>query len=198
MQLGMVGLGRMGGDMTRRLMGGGHEVVVYDRAAEAVERLVGEGAVGSSGIGDMAAKLAGPKVIWLMLPAGDVTETAVQEALGNLHAGDIVVDGANSNWQDSRRRAEVAALGAKLGRRPDVVAPELGRSRHGCEWLLARWDALAEALEAANALRGARVTGLLVDTSPRPQETGRKLAAAMGARYLPLPPADAATLSRAV
>ena len=108
MQLGMVGLGRMGGDMTRRLMGGGHEVVVYDRAAEAVERLVGEGAVGSSGIGNMAAKLAGPKVIWLMLPAGDVTETAVQEALGNLHAGDIIVDGANSNWQDSRRRAEVA------------------------------------------------------------------------------------------
>lgn len=113
MQLGMVGLGRMGGDMTRRLMAGGHKVVVYDRAAEAIERLVAEGAVGSSSISDMAAKLggpgSGPKVIWLMLPAGDITEGALQEALGHLSAGDIVVDGANSNWQDSRRRAEVAA-----------------------------------------------------------------------------------------
>ena len=109
MQLGMVGLGRMGGDMTRRLMGGGHEVVVYDRSAEAIARLVGEGAVGSGSVGDMATKLGDPKVIWLMLPAGDVTEGAVQEALGGLSAGDVIVDGANSNWQDSRRRAETAA-----------------------------------------------------------------------------------------
>lgn len=108
MRLGMVGLGRMGGDMTRRLMGGAHEVVVYDRSAEAVERLTDEGAVGASDIADMATKLGGPKVIWLMLPAGDITEGAVQEALSNLSAGDIIVDGSNSNWQDSRRRAEVA------------------------------------------------------------------------------------------
>lgn len=108
MQLGMVGLGRMGGDMTRRLMQHGHEVVVYDLSQDAVADLADEGATGSSGLADMVTKLRGPRVLWLMLPAGEVTGKTVTEALTHLGAGDILVDGANSNWEDSRARAAEA------------------------------------------------------------------------------------------
>ena len=108
MKLGMVGLGRMGGDMTRRLMGDGHEVVVYDLSEEAIGELKKEGASGSSGIDDMVAQLDAPRVLWLMLPSGKITQGAVDEALSHLQKGDILVDGANSNWEDSRRRAEQA------------------------------------------------------------------------------------------
>lgn len=108
MQLGMVGLGRMGGDMTRRLLEGGHEVVVYDLSAETVGKLAGEGATGASGVADMVSKLPSPRVLWLMLPAGEVTGKTVTAALEHLGAGDVLVDGANSNWEDSRERAQEA------------------------------------------------------------------------------------------
>ena len=111
MQLGMVGLGRMGGDMTRRLMRGGHEVVVYDLSPEAVGDLADEGATPSSGLEDMVAQLGetgGPRVVWLMLPAGEVTGSTVTKVLGLLSPGDVIVDGANSNWENTRARAEEA------------------------------------------------------------------------------------------
>ena len=108
MQLGMIGLGRMGGDMTRRLMKGEHEVVVYDLSQEAITGLEGEGATGGSSVADVIGRLSVPRVLWLMLPAGEVTSKTVSEALSHLSAGDILVDGANSNWEDSRRRAEEA------------------------------------------------------------------------------------------
>ena len=108
MQLGMVGLGRMGGDMTRRLREDGHEVVVYDLSQEAINALAKVGATGASGVADMVSQLSAPRVLWLMLPSGDITQHAVDEALANLKPGDILVDGANSNWEDSRRRAEQA------------------------------------------------------------------------------------------
>ena len=108
MKLGIVGLGRMGGDMTRRLMRDGHEVVVYDLSQEAIGALVEDGASGASGISDMVSQLSAPRIIWLMLPAGKITQNAVDEALSHLQQGDILVDGANSNWEDSRRRAEQA------------------------------------------------------------------------------------------
>lgn len=110
MRLGMVGLGRMGGDMARRLLGDGHEVVVFDLSQEAIDTLVGEGASGASGIETMVQQLDAPRVLWLMLPAGDITGNAVAEALPLLEPGDVLVDGANSNWEDTRARAAEAEV----------------------------------------------------------------------------------------
>lgn len=108
MQLGMIGLGRMGGDMTRRLMKEGHEVVVFDLSKEAVADLADEGAIGAESLADVIGKLSAPRVLWLMLPAGDITGKTVSDALAQLQPGDILVDGANSNWEDSRARAQEA------------------------------------------------------------------------------------------
>jgi len=111
MELGMIGLGRMGGNMTRRLLGGGHRVVVYDPAAEAVRALVEQGAIGASSIAELAAKLDRPRAVWLMVPAGEAVESTIKTLVDCLSPGDIVVDGGNSNYKDSMRRA--AALAEK-------------------------------------------------------------------------------------
>src|SRR5690625_1557469 len=105
----MIGLGRMGSDMVRRLMQGGHEVVVNDLDAAAVEGLVAEGATGAADVGEAARLLKAPRLLWSMVPAGDATEEVVEAALAALEPGDVLVDGANSNWKDSLRRAELAA-----------------------------------------------------------------------------------------
>jgi 6-phosphogluconate dehydrogenase len=111
MQVGMIGLGRMGANMVRRLLQGGHECVVYDRTPEAVRNLASEGAVGASSVEDFLARLAKPRAIWLMVPAGAVDATL--EALGpGLAAGDAVVDGGNSYYRDDVDRAgRLAAQG---------------------------------------------------------------------------------------
>ena len=105
MQLGVVGLGRMGGNIVQRLQRHGHSCVVYDRNADAVAALTKKGAGGSSGLKDLAAKLAAPRAIWLMLPAGEATESAVTELRGVLQSGDIIIDGGNSFYKDDVRRA---------------------------------------------------------------------------------------------
>ncbi len=105
MQLGVVGLGRMGGNIVQRLQRHGHSCVVYDRSADAVTALAKKGAVASSGLKDLAAKLSTPRAIWLMLPAGEATEDAVNELRGVLQSGDIVIDGGNSFYKDDVRRA---------------------------------------------------------------------------------------------
>lgn len=105
MQLGMIGLGRMGGNIVRRLMRAGHSCVVYDRSAEAVRALAGEGATAASGLADMVAKLEAPRAAWIMLPAGAATEEAVGELAGLMQAGDTIIDGGNSNYKDAMRRA---------------------------------------------------------------------------------------------
>jgi len=105
MQLGVVGLGRMGGNIVQRLQQHGHSCVVYDRNAEAVTALTKKGASGSGGLKDLAAKLTAPRAIWLMLPAGEATEGAVTELRGVLQSGDIVIDGGNSFYKDDVRRA---------------------------------------------------------------------------------------------
>jgi 6-phosphogluconate dehydrogenase len=105
MRLGMVGLGRMGANMTRRLMRGGHEVVVTDLSAENVGKIAAEGAVGSSSLDDFAAKLGKPRIVWLMVPAGDPTEQTVQTLSQKLQPGDIMIDGGNSFFKDDVRRA---------------------------------------------------------------------------------------------
>lgn len=106
MQLGMIGLGRMGGNMTERCLRGGHELVVYDRNAETVLSYAEKGAVAASSVPDLISKLTGPKVVWLMLPAGEITEAAVSEVSALMQAGDILIDGGNSMFKDDIRRAK--------------------------------------------------------------------------------------------
>jgi len=105
MQLGMVGLGKMGANMTRRLMRGGHQLVVSDLSADAVKQLAGEGAGGSSSLDDLIAKLTPPRAIWIMVPAGGPTEATVQKLAQHLQPGDAIIDGGNSYFKDDVRRA---------------------------------------------------------------------------------------------
>lgn len=104
MQLGMVGLGRMGANIVRRLMRDGHECVVFDVNTDAVATLAGEGATGADSLADFAAKLEAPRAVWLMIPAG-LTGTVVDQLADVLEAGDIIIDGGNSNYKDDVRRA---------------------------------------------------------------------------------------------
>ena len=104
MQLGMIGLGRMGANMVRRLIRGGHSCVVFDRAPESIAALVKENAVGSSSLADFASKLSSPRVVWLMVPAAAVDQT-VGELSPLLTAGDVLIDGGNSYYVDDIRRA---------------------------------------------------------------------------------------------
>ncbi len=105
MQLGMVGLGRMGANMTRRLMRGGHQLVVSDLSPETVKQLSSEGATGSSSLEDLLGKLKPPRAVWIMVPSGDPTERTVQKLAQHLQAGDAIIDGGNSYFKDDVRRA---------------------------------------------------------------------------------------------
>src|SRR5687767_1626104 len=105
MQLGMIGLGRMGGNMVRRLQRGGHRCVVYDRFPRAVETLVKEGATGSASIAEFVQKLEKPRVICLMVPAA-VVDAAINEIVPLLDKGDTLIDGGNSHYQDDIARAK--------------------------------------------------------------------------------------------
>jgi 6-phosphogluconate dehydrogenase len=105
MELGMIGLGRMGGNMARRLLKGGHRVIVYDPAPEAVQALVEQGAVGTTSIAELTSRLGAPRAVWLMVPAGEPTEKTIIEAATHLSAGDCLIDGGNSYYKDSMRRA---------------------------------------------------------------------------------------------
>jgi 6-phosphogluconate dehydrogenase len=112
MQLGMIGLGRMGGNMVRRLAPGGHRVVAYDRAAEATRALAQEGvATAAKDLRDLCAQLKPPRVVWLMVPAGVPVDETIEQLVPLLAAGDVVIDGGNSRYTDSIRRG--AALQAK-------------------------------------------------------------------------------------
>ncbi len=104
MQLGMIGLGRMGANMTTRLIRGGHAVVAYDRDAAAVQRSAGDGATGASSLADLVSKLSAPRAVWIMVPAGDPTDSTIGELLGLLQPGDAIIDGGNSRWTDSKQR----------------------------------------------------------------------------------------------
>jgi len=108
MQLGMIGLGRMGANMVRRLLRGGQECVVWNRSPRAVDELVKEHAVGASDFGDLAKKLAKPRALWLMIPAAAV-DTTIAELLPHLDPGDVLIDGGNSYYIDDIRRAKELA-----------------------------------------------------------------------------------------
>jgi 6-phosphogluconate dehydrogenase len=106
MRLGMVGLGKMGANMSRRLMRGGHEVVVTDLSADNVKHLAEEGAISSASLDDFVGKLGKPRIAWLMVPAGEPTEKTAQALANKFEKGDILIDGGNSYFKDDVRRAE--------------------------------------------------------------------------------------------
>jgi 6-phosphogluconate dehydrogenase len=105
MQLGMIGLGRMGANMVRRLIKGGHQCVVFDMSQKTVQELVQEKAVGSSSLADFVKKLDKPRAVWLMVPVGAVEQT-IAELLPHLDHGDVLIDGGNSYYIDDIRRAK--------------------------------------------------------------------------------------------
>src|SRR3954463_2898048 len=111
MELGMVGLGRMGANMARRLMRDGHRIVAYDVSADAVAALEKDGAAGASSLEEMASKLSAPRSVWIMVPAGEITEKTVEDVAAVLESGDAIVDGGNSYYRDDIRR--VAKVGEK-------------------------------------------------------------------------------------
>jgi 6-phosphogluconate dehydrogenase len=112
MQIGMVGLGRMGGNMARRLIAGGHEVVGYARSASTVQELVDDGGRGADSLTGVVAQLAPPRAVWLMVPAGDVVDATIDALLPELAADDVLIDGGNSNYRDTvRRGARLADAG---------------------------------------------------------------------------------------
>ncbi len=105
MQLGMIGLGRMGANMVRRLMRGRHECVVWDVNPDNVKQLAGEGATGATSLDDFVAKLRPPRAVWIMVPAGSATENTVNDLTARLKANDIIIDGGNSYFKDDARRS---------------------------------------------------------------------------------------------
>ncbi|MBI4279186.1 MAG: NADP-dependent phosphogluconate dehydrogenase, partial [Armatimonadetes bacterium] len=105
MELGMIGLGRMGANMTERLLRGGHRVVGHDRSPEAVQRVVARGAAGAQSLPRLVEQLAPPRAVWLMVPAGDPVDQTIQALVPLLAPGDVIVEGGNSNYKDTVRRA---------------------------------------------------------------------------------------------
>jgi len=105
MKLGFIGLGKMGGNMVQRLLFYKHEVVVYDRSAEVVDRLQQMGAIGSVSLEDMVSRLSGRKIIWMMVPSGKPVDDTIDQLLGLLGENDIIIDGGNSNYKETKERA---------------------------------------------------------------------------------------------
>jgi 6-phosphogluconate dehydrogenase len=106
MELGIIGLGRMGANMAERLVLGAHRVIGYDRNPEAIQRVVDKGAAGAHSLADCVRQLTAPRVIWLMVPAGDPVDQTIEQLLPHLGQSDTLIDGGNSNYKDSMRRAE--------------------------------------------------------------------------------------------
>src|SRR5947209_5426992 len=110
MKIAMIGLGRMGSNMARRLMAGGHQCVVFDLNAAEVKKIAGDGAIGATSLEDVVKKLEKPRTAWVMLPAGDPTEKTVTHLHDLMEAGDVIIDGGNSYFKDDVRRAKAFAL----------------------------------------------------------------------------------------
>jgi 6-phosphogluconate dehydrogenase len=106
MELGMIGLGRMGANMTERLLRGGHKLITYDRSPEAIQRCVDKGALGAHSLADFVKQLTVPRVIWLMVPSGEPVDLTIEQLLPSLLESDMIIDGGNSHYKDSIRRAQ--------------------------------------------------------------------------------------------
>src|SRR5688572_10341319 len=109
MQLSLIGLGRMGGNMTRRLLAGGHQIVAWDRNPSSVADVTAAGATGAASLDDLVSKLSPRRIVWMMVPAGDATEQTVAALAERLTTGDVIVDGGNSFFKDDVRRAHMLA-----------------------------------------------------------------------------------------
>jgi 6-phosphogluconate dehydrogenase len=174
MQLGMIGLGRMGANLVRRLERAGHQCVVFDRNRPTVQQLEGEGAAGAASLEDLVAKLSAPRAVWVMVPAG-VTGQVVDELAGLLGPGDVVIDGGNSYYRDDVQRAEaLAARGLHyldVGTSGGVFGLErgyclmIGGEAEVVDRLDPLFRALAPGLEAASRTPGR-------EGQPRPEELG--------------------------
>ena len=173
MQLGMIGLGRMGANMVRRLQKAGHDCVVYDPDADAVSGLAGEGATGSGSVAELVSKLDAPRHVWLMVPAG-IVDSVLDEVAGHLESGDAVIDGGNSYYHDDLRRS--AALAGKGIEYLDVGVSGgvWGLERGYCQMIggpddaVARLDPIFAAL-APGIGEVERTPGLAGDPSPAEQ-----------------------------
>ncbi|HEY7214879.1 MAG TPA: decarboxylating 6-phosphogluconate dehydrogenase [Thermoanaerobaculia bacterium] len=184
MQIGMIGLGRMGGNMVRRLLRGGHECVVYDLNPKAVAALAAEGSTGSATLDDFVAHLAPPRTAWLMVPAGAPTEDMVSALAEKLEKGDVIVDGGNSHFKDDARRARTLA-------EKGIHYVDAGVS--GGVWGLERGYCLMiggerEAVERLDAVWKSLAPGR-GDIPPAPGREGKESTAAEG--YLHCGPAGA-------
>src|ERR1051326_4564509 len=109
MEIGMIGLGRMGANMTERLIQGGHRVIVHDIDAAAIRRATDMGAAGAPSIDSLVQQLQPPRAVWMMVPAGHIVEQTLISLVPLLHPNDIVIDGGNSNYKDSMRRASICS-----------------------------------------------------------------------------------------
>jgi 6-phosphogluconate dehydrogenase len=173
MKIGLVGLGRMGGNMARRLAAAGHPVVVHDRDPEAVAKLVEDGAGGAASIAELASKLEPPRAVWVMVPAGGPTEQVVAELGSHLERGDLVVDGGNSFYKDDVRRSrELAGHGIAyldVGVSGGVWGAErgyclmIGGDPAAAERLAPIFAALAPGRAAAGETPGGAVAGSAAD-----------------------------------
>jgi 6-phosphogluconate dehydrogenase len=174
MQLGMIGLGRMGANLVRRLQRAGHQCVVYDQNQATVQQLEGEGAVGAASLEDLVAKLDAPRAVWVMVPAG-VAGRVVEELAGLMAPGDVVIDGGNSYYRDDVQRAE--ALGSRglhyldVGTSGGVFGLERGYCLMigGEAEVVTRLDPLFRAL-APGLAAASRTPGR--DGDPPPEELG--------------------------
>src|ERR1700682_5376947 len=115
MRLAMIGLGRMGGNMSERLIKGGHEVVVFDRTPATTQRYVSMGAAAAASTSEIPAKLKSPRIVWIMVPAGKPVDETIAALLPGMAKGDVIIDGGNSNFHDTMRRAaDLKAKGIDL------------------------------------------------------------------------------------
>jgi 6-phosphogluconate dehydrogenase len=175
MKLAMIGLGRMGGNMARRLMRGGHQVVAYNRSPQPAQELAKEGATPAFTLAEVVAKLAPPRVCWVMVPAGDATEKTVQELGALLSPGDLVVDGGNSYFKDDVRRAEALAKKGVLYGDVGTSGGVWGLERGYCLMAGGSKPAIELLLPALRTLAPGQG-----DTPPSPGREGRRSTAESG------------------
>jgi len=173
--LGMVGLGRMGANLVRRAMADGHSAVVYDPQQAAVEALVAEGAAGTSSLADLVAALPAPRAVWVMVPAGHITEDVVAQLTALLDSGDCLIDGGNSYYRDDIRRGETATAkgidyldvgtsGGVWGRERGFCLM-IGGPDRAVDRLSGLWDTIAPGFESADRTLGR-------EGDPTPAERG--------------------------
>ena len=184
--LGMVGLGRMGANLVRRAMADGHRAVVYDPQAEAVATLAAEGATGADGLAALVAALPAPRTVWVMVPAGHITESVVSELTDLLEAGDCLIDGGNSYYRDDIRRGETAAAKGIDYLDVGTSGGVWGRERGFCLMiggpdasvlrLAPLWDTIAPGVDTAPRTPGR-------EGDPAPEERGWLHCGASGAGH---------------